>query len=164
MPDDELVDTGGDPFSLATDTDARLTLVFFGYTHCPDICQIVMSSLASAMTRLDDADRDDVEVRLRDDRPGPRRPSRRSATTSTGSTRRSWASPATSRRSPTSGGELGIAVEKGERLPSGGYEVTHGTQVIGIDADDQVPIVWTEGTSAAEFADDVHTLLTGEVA
>ena len=39
-----LTDTDGQPFSLAADTDAPLTLVFFGYTHCPDICQIVMTT------------------------------------------------------------------------------------------------------------------------
>ena len=29
------------------------------------------------------------------------------------------------------GKPLGVAVEQGEKLPSGGYEVTHSTQVIG---------------------------------
>ena len=62
VPDEALNDTAGEPFSLAADTDRRLTLVFFGYTRCPDICQAVMSSLASAMTRLDDSVRDQVEV------------------------------------------------------------------------------------------------------
>jgi protein SCO1/2 len=57
------------------------------------------------------------------------------------------------------GGEVGVAVEEGEKLPSGGYEVTHSTQVLGVDGSDQVPIVWTEGTSASEFASDIHTLL-----
>ena len=37
-------------------------MVFFGYTNCPDICRAVMANLASALTRLDEADRDDVEV------------------------------------------------------------------------------------------------------
>ena len=33
-------DTDGEPYSLADDTDKRLTLVFFGYTNCPDICGV----------------------------------------------------------------------------------------------------------------------------
>ena len=55
VPPTPLTDTDGASYSLADDTDKRLTLVFFGYTHCPDVCQVVLSTLASAMTRLDEA-------------------------------------------------------------------------------------------------------------
>jgi SCO1/SenC len=61
-PATELTDTAGKPFSLADSTDKRLTLVFFGYTHCPDECPTTMSTLASAMLQLDDSDRQDVQV------------------------------------------------------------------------------------------------------
>ena len=37
-----------------------LTLVFFGYTHCPDICQVVMANIAAGLVRLDPAQRDEV--------------------------------------------------------------------------------------------------------
>ena len=57
-----LTDTDGKPFSLATSTDKRLTLIFFGYTHCPDECPTTMATLASAMLQLDAADRKDVQV------------------------------------------------------------------------------------------------------
>jgi protein SCO1/2 len=57
------------------------------------------------------------------------------------------------------GKPLAVAVEHGERLPSGGYEVTHSTHVTAINDHDRVPIVWTQGTSAAQFADDIHRLL-----
>ncbi len=161
VPDTALVDTDGDPFSLAGDTDARLTLVFFGYTNCPDICQVVMASLASAMTRLDPRDRDQVDVVFvttdpaRDDEQVLRDYLDRFDPSFVG---------LTGKLSTISeiGLDLGIAVEKGEKLPSGGYEVLHSTPVVGIDPDDRVPIVWTEGTSAAQFASDVHALLSGE--
>lgn len=163
VPDTALVDTEGEDFSLAADTDARLTLVFFGYTNCPDICQVVMSSLASAMTRLPESDRDAVEVVFvttdpaRDDAQVLRAYLDRFDPSFTGLT-------GDLDTISDIGLDLGVAVEKGEKLPSGGYEVAHSAQVIGIDADDRAPIVWTQGTSAAEFASDVHTLLTGEVA
>ena len=163
VPDTPLTDTGGQPYSLASDTDARLTLVFFGYTHCPDICQVVMSSLASAMTRLSESEREQVDVVFvttdpaRDDRETLRAYLDRFDPTFEG---------LTGELSTITdiGSDLAIAVEKGKRLPSGGYEVTHSTPVIGIDRRDRVPIVWTQGTSAAELAADVHSLLTGEVA
>jgi protein SCO1 len=158
VPDKTLTDTEGEPYSLADDTDRPLTLVFFGYTRCPDICQVVMSSLASAMTRLDEQDRERVDVAFvttdpaRDDPRTLRTYLDRFDPSFTGLT-----------------GDLGtiidvgkplaVAVEHGERLPSGGYEVTHSTHVTAIDDHDRVPIVWTQGTSAAQFADDIHRLL-----
>jgi len=161
VPDTALTDTDGQPYSLAADTDSRLTLVFFGYTHCPDICQTVMANVAAGLTRLDEEQRDQVEVVFvttdpaRDDGPALRTyldrfdPDFRGLTgdldTIVGI-----------------GTTLGVAVEKGEKLPSGGYEVIHGTQVIGVDADDRAPIVWLQDTSAAEFAADVQLLLTGD--
>jgi protein SCO1/2 len=54
---------------------------------------------------------------------------------------------------------VGVPIAKGRRLPSGGYDVTHGTQVLGIDANNNVPVVWTLGTTAPEFAHDIHQLL-----
>jgi protein SCO1/2 len=158
VPVTPLTDTDGASYSLADDTDRRLTLVFFGYTNCPDICQVVMSTLASAMTRLDDADRDQVDVVFvttdpaRDDETVLRDYLDRFDPTFLGLT------------GPLEsiieiGKDLRIAIEQGEKLPSGGYDVTHGTAVLGIDGSDEVPIVWTQGTSATEFADDVHDLL-----
>lgn len=153
-----LTDTAGQPYSLAEDTDARLTLVFFGYTHCPDICGTVMSSLASAMTRLDDADRKQVQVVFvttdpaRDDAQTLRRYLDHYDPHFLGLT-------GPLRDIVTVGSSAHVAIEKGQKLPSGGYEVVHGTTVIAIDHNDQVPVVWTEGTSAAQYAADIHSLL-----
>ena len=163
VPDTPLTDTEGRPYSLADDTDARLTLVFFGYTHCPDICQVIMSSLASTMTRLPESERDDVDVVFvttdpaRDDQQALRDYLDRFDPSFVGLT-------GELDTITDIGSEMAVAVERGKKLPSGGYEVTHSTPVLGIDADDEVPIVWTQGTSAAELSDDVHTLLSGEVA
>jgi protein SCO1/2 len=54
---------------------------------------------------------------------------------------------------------LGVGVEKGQKLPSGGYDVTHGTTITGIDGDDEGPVYWGEATSSAQYAADIHTLL-----
>ena len=57
-----LTDTDGAPYSLAAQTDKPLTLLFFGYTNCPDVCQMVMANIASALARLDEGQRSDVDV------------------------------------------------------------------------------------------------------
>jgi protein SCO1/2 len=63
------------------------------------------------------------------------------------------------RRILTVGHALGVPVEQGRRLPGGGYEVDHGTQVLGVLPDGSVPVVWTAGTTPAQLADDVRTVL-----
>jgi protein SCO1/2 len=55
--------------------------------------------------------------------------------------------------------ELGVAVDKGAKMPSGGYEVNHGTQIVAVDESDRSPIVWTEGTPADHLAEDLSALL-----
>jgi protein SCO1/2 len=57
-----------------------------------------------------------------------------------------------------------VAVEKGRKLPTGGYEVTHSTPVLGVvpgsgSQGGSVRVVWTEGTSAAKMAADVEDAL-----
>jgi len=158
VPPAPLTDTSGAAYSLTRDTDKPLTLVFFGYTKCPDICQVVMSSVASALTRLDEADRERVDVAFVTTDPAR----------DTGPVLRDYLD----RFDPgfigltadldtvvDTGKPLAVAVERGERLPSGGYEVTHSTHVVGIGADDRASIVWTQGTSADDFASDIHQLL-----
>jgi protein SCO1 len=158
VPATALTDTDGESYSLADDTDKRLTLVFFGYTHCPDICQVVLSTLASAMTRLDEADHEQVDVVFvttdpeRDTEKVLRNYLDRFDPTFIGLT-----GPLDSIIDV--GRDLAVAVEHGDKLPSGGYDVTHGTSVLAIDGGDEVPILWTQGTSATQFASDVHQLL-----
>jgi protein SCO1/2 len=158
VPTTPLTDTDGDDYSLATSTDKRLTLVFFGYINCPDICGVVMSTLASAMTRLDAADRKQVDVVFvttdpaRDTEQAIRAYLDRFDPSFIGLT-------GDLRTISAIGRPLAVAVEKGQKLPSGGYEVVHGTHVTGIDSDDEAPVIWTQGTSAAQYADDIHQLL-----
>lgn len=47
-----LTDTRGQPFDLRRETDGYLTLLFFGYTYCPDVCPIHMANLAAVVREL----------------------------------------------------------------------------------------------------------------
>lgn len=156
----ELQTTDGTPFSLTTSTTKPLTLVFFGYTHCPDICPLVMADLASAMTRLSDADRKQVQVVF-----VTTDPSR-----DTDAVLRRWLD----HIDPDFIGVTGaidtiaavgksVGVGMGAPLGSGGYDVnTHSTQVTEIDARNQAPMYWHEDTTSAQFAADIHTILSDQ--
>ncbi len=52
-PDAVLVDTSGQPYDLRSETAGELTVLFFGYTNCPDACPIQMATLSQALPRTD---------------------------------------------------------------------------------------------------------------
>ena len=61
-PDLTLADTDGKPFSLRDRPDEEVTVLFFGYTHCPDVCPTAMADLAAARRHLPEETRDQVVV------------------------------------------------------------------------------------------------------
>jgi protein SCO1 len=162
VPSVRLQDTTGASYDPADDATAPLTLVFFGYTHCPDICQVVMADIASAMTRLDDGHRGKVDMLF-----VTTDPARDDARTLRGYL---------DRFDPEFDGLTGglsrvvrlgkafdVLIEKGEKLPSGGYDVAHGTQIVGVVPGRRAPYVWTEGTDPRALADDITTILENKV-
>ena len=162
VPDLTLKNADGRPYDLATDATKPLTLVFFGYTHCPDICQVVMANIASSLTRLDPAQR--AKVRMEFVTTDPARDDTR--------TLRAYVD----RFDPAFDGLTGdlptivrlgkafdVPIEKGAKLPSGGYDVAHGTQIVGVLPDGRAPFVWTEGTDPASLAQDITTILDDKV-
>ncbi|WP_036542467.1 SCO family protein [Nocardioides aromaticivorans] len=159
-PDIALTDTDGQPYSLAASTDKPLTLVFFGYTNCPDFCPLVLNNIAAGLNQLDAADRKKVDVVLvttdpeRDDEKTMRAYLDRYDKSFIGLT-----------------GDLDTIIELGEpihvyvndgkKLPTGGYDLGgHSTFTLAIDSHDEAVVLWNQETSAAEFAADIHTLLT----
>lgn len=157
-----LTDTDGSAYSLTKDTRKPLTLVFFGYTHCPDICGMVMSNLASAMTRLDKTDRGSVDVVFvttdpaRDTGPVLRRYLDHYDPAFVGLTGDLQTIVDVAK-------PLAVYVSDGQKLPSGGYDLnTHSTQVSAIGADDTSTVLWNMDTSSAQFAADVQAVLHGK--
>ncbi len=153
-----LVDTAGGSFSLTADTDKDLTLVFFGYTHCPDICGQVMATLAGTLSRLDEEQLGRLDVVF--------------VTTDPARDDQEVVEQYVDAFDPSIIGltgdlddiievarSLAVAVDQGTKLPSGGYEVTHGTRVMAIDRADDSTMMWDQDVSQAQLAHDVTTLL-----
>jgi protein SCO1/2 len=61
-PAGTLTADNGKPFDLQTMTKGVVTLLFFGYTHCPDECPLTMSNTSVAIKLLPKADRSKVRV------------------------------------------------------------------------------------------------------
>jgi protein SCO1/2 len=158
VPDVALTATDGRRTTLTDTADRPLTLVFFGYTMCPDVCQLVMADVANALNRLEPAEREQVAMTFvttdpaRDDAATLRTYLDRFDPTFEGLT-------GPLPRIVELGDALGVPVAKGRKLPSGGYEVDHGTQVLGMTDDSTVPILWTQGTPPELMADDIRRIL-----
>ncbi len=62
-PLDGLRYASGDPVDLAV-FDGQVTLVFFGYTNCPDVCPMTLSTVDRALDELDTDRRDRVTMMM----------------------------------------------------------------------------------------------------
>lgn len=155
-----LTDTSGKAYSLATSTEKPLTLVFFGYTHCPDYCPAVMNNLAAAMNRLETSERDDVDVVFVTT--DPTRDDARALRAYLDGYNEAFIGLTGDLETIIEVGEpLHIYVNDGTKLPSGGYDLGgHSTFTLAIDSDDEAIALWNQETSSTEFAADIRTLLT----
>ena len=61
-PKFRLTDTSGAAFDFHASTQGYVTLLFFGYTHCPDMCPMQMSMIGEALRKLPPALADQFRV------------------------------------------------------------------------------------------------------
>jgi protein SCO1/2 len=157
MPDVTLTDTAERPYSLTTSPSRPVTLMFFGYSKCPDVCITVLSDVATALQRLEAADREHIQVIFVTTDPARDKPAviRKYLDgfdpTFVGLT----GSMATIKRAA---GQVGVDIEGMKKLPSGGYEVGHSSQVIGFDRTAGV-VLWTPETPIADLKHDFALLV-----
>jgi len=155
-PTQTFVDTNGKPFRIDRDVRRPVLLMFFGYTHCPDVCSAVVADMAAALRRLDPGLRDRVQVVYVTTDPAR----------DTGPVIASYLN----RFDPTFIGltgsvadigaaadSLGVAIT-GKEVVVGGYTIGHGAQVIGFGGDKSV--VWVPGTPVGDMRTDIARLAT----
>ena len=157
MPDVTLTDTAGRPYNLTTTPSRPVTLMFFGYSKCPDVCVTVLSEVALALQRLEPAERDDIQMIFVTTDPSRDKPAvirgylDRFDPTFVGLT-----GPLATIKQAA--GQVGVDIEGMKKLPSGGYEVGHSSQVIGFDRAAGV-VLWTPETPVADLEHDFGLLV-----
>jgi protein SCO1/2 len=160
-PDVTLTDADGKAFDLVSGTAGKLTLLYFGYTHCPDVCPTTMATLASAVRALPAAEAAKIDVVFVSTDPARDTPAVLHAWLGqfdpafiglTGSF-------ATIQQAART---LGIAIEPPVKQPGGGYTVTHGAEVIAFDADAKAYLVYSAGTTVGQFTHDIPLILAGK--
>jgi protein SCO1/2 len=161
-PDFALTDTEGRAFDFRSETDGFLTLLFFGYTHCPDVCPVHMANVAEVLGDLDFADR--ARVRVVFVTTDPER--------DTPEALRAWLDRFDRSFVGLRGTESEVnAVQAELRLPPavrqpgrpgplpGAYAVGHAAQVIAFTADGYARVVYPFGTRQSDWAHDLPRLL-----
>jgi len=160
-PDFTLTDTRGRPFDFREETRGRLTFLFFGYTHCPDVCPVHMSNLASVLAEEPPEVRRRVSVVFVTTDPERDTPERL----------RSWLDNFSARFVGLRGSRDEVtAVERSLGLPpsvvgtdeeTGEPFVGHSTQMLAFTADDTAHVSYPFGTRQMELARDLPRLLDG---
>jgi protein SCO1/2 len=148
------------PIDLAEATQGKLSLLFFGYTHCPDVCPVHMTNIAAVLHAFSWARRDSIRVLFVTTDPERDTPQRlRTWLGSIDSTfvglRGTQAALDSAQR------ELGLGAAM--RLPgahAGDYQVGHAGQVIAVFPDGRARYAYPFGIRQAEWAHDLPKLLT----
>lgn len=163
-PSFQLLTTSGKSFDFAADTHGQVTLLYFGYTHCPDECPTAMADVAAALRRTDPAVAAQVKVVFvttdpwRDTATVLRKWLDRFSTSFIGLT-----------GTPTqvAGAEvaMGMPISKRQAAPksygSGKYAVQHFAAVMAYGRDDRVATLYPSGITPAEIAADLPVLVKG---
>ncbi|NYI05487.1 SCO family protein [Allostreptomyces psammosilenae] len=159
-PELTLTDTEGQPFDLRAETAGEPTLLYFGYTHCPDVCPTTMADLALAKRELPEDQRDALNVVFVTTDPERDTPE----------SLRSWLDAMDATFIGLTGDfatiqeaarTVGVAVEEPVVNDDGSVTSTHGTQVLAYGADDVAHVVYLSGTPADDYAHDLPLLMDG---
>ncbi len=154
-----LIDTEGNDFSFGTSLDKPLTLVFFGYTNCPDICSMVMGTIASTLKKLDAGDRAALDVVFVTSDPARDTPEVLREYLDRFDPSVIGVTAADLDTIAKVGAVYGVHVEKGEKLPSGGYAVVHSDPVVGLNSRGEATTVWLKDMGQKDLAADIKTLV-----
>jgi protein SCO1/2 len=153
-----LTDTSGAPFDFWNRTRGSVTLLFFGYTNCPDQCPMHMANVGRALKQLPRAVADHVTlVFVTTD------PSR-----DTRAILRRWLDHFDTRFVGLTGSEAALAAaQKAAGVPSASrqestkasYSVAHANFVVAYTPDDLAHVIYPGGISEADWLHDLPLLI-----
>lgn len=157
-PEFVLTGTDGKPYDFRRETDGYVTLLFFGYTNCPDVCPVHMANLGAVLPRLPFEVSRRIKVVFVTTDPARDTPARL----------RSWldnfdsafvgltGSPEALRRAQIAAGITPAVPDSGS---GGKYGVSHAAQVMAYTADNLGRVMYPFGVRQADWAHDLPLLV-----
>lgn len=162
MPDVVLVDTEGRPYDLRRETANRLTLLFFGYTYCPDVCPVHMANIAAVVRDLPPSTRSRLAVLFVTTDPARDTPRRL----------RAWLDNFDPAFVGLTGDSASVAAAQAALLlpppqlgpadSTGNYFVGHAAAVVAFTPDGWARAMYPFGIRQADWAHDIPRLLEGQ--
>ena len=153
-----LTDSSGAPFDFKQRTDGKVTLLFFGYTYCPDECPVHMANLGAALKGLPASVSDEVKLVFVSTDPKRDTPARL----------RGWLDNFDKRFVGLTGSEAAIeaaeraagvpVAQKGE-LRGGNYGMAHANFVVAYTKDNLGHVVYPGGVSKDDWIHDLPLLV-----
>lgn len=159
MPDAVLTDDDGKPFDLRKETDGFVTLLYVGYTHCPDICPTHLYEMSEAIKRLPEKTAEQVKVVFVTADPERDTPEVMKAYVDTFDPNFIGL---TGTREETDAFQetLGIPVATRTDLGGGNYAVNHAAYVIAFTKDQVAYTVYPSGMGMKEWLNDLPLLVS----
>ncbi|MFJ8663213.1 SCO family protein [Streptomyces sp. NPDC093795] len=158
-----LTDTKGEKYDLRERTKGKPTLIYFGYTHCPDVCPLTMSNIAIAKKQLPKADQDKLQVVFVTTDP------ERDTSAELAKWLPAFGDPSftglTGAFSTIQAGarQIGIGIDPPKKEKDGKVVSMHGAQVIAFSpTTDQGYVLYGEDASVDDYAKDLPKLIKGE--
>ncbi|MEU0069019.1 SCO family protein [Streptomyces sp. NPDC006332] len=161
-PDLVLTDAQGKKYDLRKETAGKPTLVYFGYTHCPDVCPLTMNNIAVAKKQLPKAEQDDLRVVFVTTDPARDTPAELGKWLNgidsefvglTGDFATIQASART----------LGISIEPTHKDKNGKLVSVHGTQVVAFSPKtDAGYVLYGEDATVDDYTKDLPKIIKGE--
>ena len=153
-----LTDTSGAPFDFWNRTQGAVTLLFFGYTNCPDQCPMHMANIGVALKKLPPGLADQVKLVFVTTDPARDTPQEL----------RRWLDNFDRHFTGLTGNEAAIeAVEKAAGVPpahkteksNGNYGVAHANFVIAYTRDNLAHVIYPGGVSKDDWIHDLPLLV-----
>ena len=162
-PDVTLTDTSGQPFNLVQQTQGYLTLVYFGYTHCPDVCPAQMAHFGAALKSLPANEQKQVKLVFITTDPARDTPS----------VIRAWLDnfgtniiglTGTQQQIDKAQQLAGVGTAQQESDGNGGYGVDHAAFVLAYTKDNRAHVVYPDGVPTDGIKADLAELVKKDVA
>lgn len=153
-----LTDDHGRQFDFANDTRGKLVYLYFGYTHCPDVCPLTMGYIAAALRRQARALRRKIEVVFVTVDPGRDTPA----------VLRNWLGrydasfvglTGTPGQIRTAERDSGAPLAPAETPKGSNHAVQHSSLVFAYSPDSRAHVVYAEGFSPRDYAHDMPILV-----